>query len=110
MVWICIHQCKSFILTAHSLFIGAREKVGRNFTGMETIQNVCANIWCNSNDVRPETRPVSTIVLGKEFVGFSEGQSKRKRRSATMCNTRGKFLHFFFQFLRPVGDLVTVWK
>lgn len=84
----------SFVLAAHSLFIGAREEIGCNFTRMETIQNVGAHIWCNFNDVRFEARAAGAIVLGEKLVGISKGQSKRKRRSAAMCDTRGKLPQF----------------
>lgn len=56
---------------------------------MEAVQNVGANIWRNSNDIRFEACVVGAIVLGEKFMGLSKGQGQRKRGSPALCDTRG---------------------
>ena len=57
---------------------------------MEAVQNVGANVWCNSDDIRFKTCSVGAIVLGEKFVGLSKGQGQWKRGSITLCDTRGE--------------------
>lgn len=58
---------------------------------METVQNVCTNVWRHTDDIRFEACSIGAIVLGEKLVGLSKRQSQRKRGSVALCDTRGKF-------------------
>lgn len=79
--------------TAHSIFVIAYWKFGQYITRMETVQNVCANVWRNPDDVRSKTCSVGAVVLGEKLVGLSKGQSQRERGSVALCDTRGKLAY-----------------